>query len=133
MDTPLIWIASTAESEWHAAARWEWHGARPIAVCGHVVPGKVHGRRSVLPPLEVGRESCAACLAALEVEFGHLGSQLSPLPEPEATAEIEPPDAATARNVELNRALRLDPSWPATDFGTSDYGSSPQQEHRLAA
>ncbi|WP_243789753.1 hypothetical protein [Saccharopolyspora gloriosae] len=135
MDSPLIWIASVAESEWHAAARWEWNGARPVAVCGHVVPGKVHGRRSVLPPAGAGRSWCAACRAALEVEHGHLSSHHIPTLEPDTTAVIEPlsREAETARNVELTQALRLDPSWPSTDLDALSQVRRTQWEPRLAA
>lgn len=116
----LVWTASVTESEWHAVMRWEWYGARPIAVCGHVVPGKVHGRRDVEPPQNSERSTCAACCAALEVAFGHLpGSRISPAPEPDATEVLQHPVEDTARDFDLASALELFPSWPSADPDTN--------------
>lgn len=115
--TGLVWTASITESQWHAVVRWEWCGARPVAVCGHVIPGKVHGRRNVEPPQDLGRSSCAACCAALAVEYGRMsGSPAAQASEPDATEVFEAlANKETARDFELASVLERFPCWPSAD------------------
>lgn len=122
MAGPLVWTASVTESEWHAVMRWDWCGARPVAFCGHVVPGKVHGRRDVEPPQDAERSACAACCAALGVAYGDLPGSRVPSPEPDATDVLDDPLEDTARDFELASALELFPSWPSADPDTAPKG-----------
>lgn len=109
MAGPLIWTASIGESQWHGVMRWEWSGTRPVAVCGHVVRGKVHGRRSVEPPEDERRSTCRGCLSALFVRFGAL-------PQPSATSSAGKHRAEdTDRTLNLARVLDLFPAWPLVD------------------
>lgn len=135
MAGPLVWTSSVTESQWHAVMRWDWCGARPVAVCGHIIPGKVHGRRDVEPPQDSGRSPCAACCAALKVEYVRMpGSAAAPSREPDATEVFEAREPEeTARHLEIASALEQFPCWPSADPDTRASKKRPRHASWLAA